>query len=38
MYAQYLMKLLVIKKIVTEKIEKMWGLGTPEDLKSFLDK
>jgi dTDP-glucose pyrophosphorylase len=26
------------KKIVTEKIEKMWGLGTPEDLKSFLDK
>ena len=26
------------KKIVTEKIEKMWGLGTPEDLKTFLDK
>ena len=26
------------KKVVTEKIDKMWGLGTPEDLKYFLDK
>ena len=26
------------KKVITEKIEKMWGLGTPEDLKSFLDR
>ena len=26
------------KKIVTEKVEKMWGLGTPEDLRTFLNK
>ena len=24
------------KKIKTFDIEKMWGLGTPEDLKTFL--
>ena len=25
------------KKIKTFHIEKMWGLGTPEDLEVFLD-
>ena len=24
-------------KVKTFQIEKMWGLGTPEDLKTFLD-
>ena len=26
------------KKIITEKIDKMWGLGTPEDLTTFLNR
>ena len=26
------------KKIMVNKIDKMWGLGTPEDLNYFLDK
>ena len=26
------------KKIVSYNIEKMWGLGTPEDLNNYLDK
>ena len=26
------------KKIITEKVEKMWGLGTPEDLDIFIKK
>ncbi len=26
------------KKIRTFKIEKMWGIGTPEDLNYFLEK
>ena len=25
------------KKIKTYNIDKMWGLGTPEDLKQFID-
>jgi len=25
------------KKIVTSRVQKMWGLGTPEDLRFFLD-
>lgn len=24
------------KRIVINKVEKMWGIGTPEDLESFL--
>ena len=24
------------KKIITYNIDKMWGLGTPEDLETFL--
>ena len=26
------------KKIITVNVEKMWGLGTPEDLNVFLSK
>ena len=26
------------KNILIDKIDKMWGLGTPEDLKYFIDK
>ena len=25
------------KNIIIHEIEKMWGLGTPEDLESFLE-
>ena len=30
-------KILDNKKIKTFNIEKMWGIGTPEDLNTFLE-
>jgi hypothetical protein len=29
---------LTVKKIRTFNIDKMWGIGTPEDLNYFLEK
>ena len=34
-YNEFLMK---NKKIKIHKVDKMWGLGTPEDLNNFIQK
>ena len=35
MSVQYLIKLSRTKKIALSEVDKMYGLGTPEDLKFF---
>ena len=36
MFARFIMKQLqTIKRITIGEVEKMWGIGTPEDLDSF---
>jgi hypothetical protein len=36
MYVQFLMRQYKTKKISISKVEEMHGLGTPEDLETFL--
>ena len=35
-FAQFITKQLKQKKIIIDKVDKMWGLGTPEDLDFFV--